>query len=173
MIDALEEKLLMELVGLDAPWVKKNEYNSEGRDLNWLPVAELSGGRFLLGLTIKGWARSTGATVQTVSDEAACVFFLPILEDLPEVVRSKMIDGLKSYGLPEEFVDLFPFEKVVIAGFKSHSEYWSGLALKWVLFIWRPSSLELELELRKLGKSGVNQKIRHAAGEIAKQLNVS
>lgn len=172
MIDALKEKLLMELVNLDAPWVKKIEYNSEGSELNWLPVAELSGGRFLLGLTAEGlWARSTESAVQTVGDETACVFFLPILEDLPEVVRGKIIDGLKCYGLSEEFMDTFPFEKVVIEGLKSQSEYWSGLALKWVLFV--PRSSRLTVEVEALSKTGESQGIRHAARKIAKQLKAS
>lgn len=171
MTDALKEKLLMELVNLDAPWVKRNEYNSEGSYLSWLPVAELSGGRFLLGLTTKGlWARSTESAVQTVSDETTCVYFLPVLEELPEVVRGKISDGLKCYGLSEEFIDLFPFEKVVMVGLKSQSEYWSNLALKWVLFVPRSNSLEVEVEA--LSKVGETQKIRHAARKLVKQLKV-
>ncbi|MEN5089739.1 hypothetical protein ABE458_03535 [Pseudomonas protegens] len=169
MIDELKKKLLMELGKLDAPWIKKNEYNSEGDDLSWLPVAKLCGGRFLLGLTSKGlWARSTEFFVQTVSDEAACVFFLPVLEELPEVVRCEMIDGLKGYGLSEGFIDLFPFEQIVLAGLRSQSEYWSGLALKWALFVPRSNSLDAELEV--LSKAGETQQIRHSARKIAKQL---
>ncbi|MEG8236299.1 hypothetical protein [Pseudomonas orientalis] len=171
MIDDLKKKLLMELGKLDAPWIKKIEYNSEGANLSWLPVAKLCGGRFLLGLTSKGlWARSTESVVQTVSDETTCVFFLPVLEDLPEVVRCKMIDGLKGYGLSEQFIDLFPFEQIVLAGLRSQSEYWSGLALKWALFVPRSNSLEAELEA--LSKDGETQKIRHLARKIAKQLKV-
>ncbi len=55
-----------------------------------------------------------------------CVF-LPILEGSPGVVRCKMIDGLKVYGLSEWVLDFLPFEKVVIEGLGSQSEYWSGL----------------------------------------------
>ncbi|UOP13235.1 hypothetical protein [Pseudomonas palleroniana] len=171
MIDELKKKLVMELGKLDAPWVKKIEYNSEGANLSWLPVAKLCGGRFLLGLTSKGlWARSTEFVIQTVSDETACVFFLPVLEDSPEVVRCKMIDGLKGYGLSEGFIDLFPFEKVVMAGLRSQSEYWSGLALKWALFV--PRSNSLEAEVGALSKAGETQQIRHLARKIAKQLRV-
>lgn len=171
MTDALKEKLLMELVNLDAPWVKKNEYASEGGYLNWLPVAEFSDGRFLLGLTSKGlWARSTEFAVQTVADEAVYVFFLPILEEAPEVVRDKMVGGLKRYGLSQEFMDTFPFEKIVVTGLKSQSEYWSNLALKWVLFVPRSNSLKVEVEA--LSKTGETQKIRHAARKIIKQLKV-
>lgn len=172
MTDELKENLLMQLVNLDAPWVKKNEYNSQGNYLNWLPVAELSGGSFLLGLTTKGlWARSTESAVQAVSDETACVFFLPVLEDPPEVVRGKISDGLKRYGLSEEFMDVFPLEKIVMTGLKSQSEYWSNLALNWVLSIPRSNSLEFEVEA--LSKTGETQKIRHAARKIIKQLKVS
>jgi len=171
MIDELKKKLLMELGKLDAPWVEKIEYNSEGVNLSWLPVAKLCGERFFLGLTSNGlWARSTESFVQTVSDETANVFFLPVLEGLPEVVRCKMIDGLKGYGLSEEFIDLFPFENIVLVGLRSQSEYWSGLALKWALFVPRSGSLEVELDV--LSKAGETQKIRHSAKKIAKQLKV-
>lgn len=172
MINALKKKLLVELISLDIPWVKKNECNSERNDLNWLPVAELSDGRFLLGLTDKGlWARSTESCAQTVSDETMCVFLLPMLEDPPEVVRGKITEGLKLYGLSEEFVDIFPFEKVVMTGLKSQSEYWSDLALKWASFVPRPNNLEAVLEV--LSKTGETQKIRHMARKIVKQLKAS
>lgn len=171
MIDELKEKLMMELGKLDAPWVKKIEYNSEGGCLSWLPVAKLCGGRFLLGLTSSGlWARSTESVVQAAGDETEYVFFLPVLEDVPEVVRCKMIDGLKVYGLSEVFIDLFPFEKIVLAGLRSRSEYWSGLALKWALFVPRSDSLEAELE--SLSKAGETQGIRNLARKIAKQLKI-
>lgn len=172
MTDELRKKLLMELKRLEIPWVKKKEYNSEGGALNWISVAELFGGRFSLGLTSNGfWARSTGPVVQIISDDASCVFFLPVLEELPEAVRGKIIDGLKCCGLSEDFIALFPFEEIVVAGLKSQSERWSNLALKWVLFI--PQSKVLELELDALSKSGETQKIRHTARKIAKQLKIS
>ena len=41
MIDDLKKKLLMELGKLDAPWIKKIEYNSEGANLSLLPVEKL------------------------------------------------------------------------------------------------------------------------------------
>jgi len=171
MIDELKKKLLMELSKLEAQWVSKIEYNSGGALLSWLPVTTLCRGRFILGITSKGlWARSTESVVQTFSDETLCVFFLPVLEELPEVVRCKMVDGLKGYGLSEEFVDLFPFEQVVLAGLRSRSEYWSGLALKWALFVSRSNSLEAELDA--LSKSGETQKIRHSARKIARQMKV-
>ncbi|QZC95217.1 hypothetical protein K2E96_02750 [Pseudomonas sp. ERGC3:05] len=83
-------------------------------------------------------------------------FFLPILEHPPEMVRGKIIEGLNFYGLSEEFIDAFPFERVVMAGLKSQSEYWSGLALRWVLFVPRTESLEAEVET--LSKTGETQK---------------
>ncbi|WP_194791019.1 hypothetical protein [Pseudomonas sp. UFMG81] len=161
----------MELSQLDAPWMQKVGRKAGGVNLSWLPVAQLCGGRFLLGVTSRGeWARSTGSVIQTVDEEAGYVFFLPLLEGLPEIVRCKMIDGLKAHGISELFIDLFPFEKVVVAGLRSQSEYWSSLALKWVLFIPRTDSLEAELEV--LSKSGETQRIRHSARKIAKQLKV-
>lgn len=168
----LREKLLMRLVGLDVPWVRKVEYDSEGADVIWLPVAKLAGDRFLLGLTRTGfWARSTESGVQAVKDETNCIFLLPILESPPEVVRSKLIEGLKLYGLSEEFIDTFPFEKVVMAGLNSQSEYWSSLALKWVLFVSNPHVFKAELEA--LSESGETQRIRHAAKKIVKQFGAS
>lgn len=91
-----------------------------------------------------------------------------MLENPPEVVRCKMIDGLKGYGLPEWVVDLFPFEKIVVPGLRSQSEYWSGLALKWVLFV--PRSDSIEMGLYALSTLGETQQIRHSAKRIAKQL---
>ncbi|WP_225771987.1 hypothetical protein [Pseudomonas sp. Marseille-Q5115] len=168
MMDELKKKLLMELGKLDAPWGKYIEHNSEGANLSWFPVAKLCGGRFNLGLTSQGlWARSTESGVQAVGHNEY-VFFLPVLEDLPEVVRCKMIEGLKVYGLSEVFIDLFPFENIVLEGLKSQSEYWSGLALKWALFVQRSNDLEAELEV--LSKAGETQQIRHSARKIVKQL---
>lgn len=99
-----------------------------------------------------------------------CVF-LPILEGSPGVVRCKMIDGLKVYGLSEWVLDFLPFEKVVIEGLRSQSEYWSGLALKWALFV--PRSDILKEEIYALSKIGETQQIRHSARKVAKQLKDS
>lgn len=165
MKDELKNELLMALSQLDAPWVEKTGYSSEGTGLNWLTVAVLSDGRFRLGLTSHGlWARSTDAVVQTVDDKSACVFFLPVLENLPEVACGKIIDGLRHYGLSEEFINLFPFEQIVIVGLNSHSEYWCTLALRWVLFI--PRSDDLKDALEFLSKAGETQKIRHTAKKL-------
>lgn len=163
-------KLLIELDKLDALWVQKKEYNSEGASLSWLPVTTLCGGNFLLGLTSNGvWARSTEHFVQSVNQEGARVFFLPMLEGPPKEVRYKMVEGLKRYGLSEDFVNFFPFESIVVEGLRSQSEYWSGLALKWVLFIPRSSSFKAELEI--LSETGETQKIRQLARKLSKQLN--
>lgn len=168
MIDELKKKLALELSRLDAPWERKIEYNSEDKNVNWLPIAKLCEGRFLLGLTFQGWARSTESFVQVISDETAFVFFLPLLEEFPDVVREKMIEGLKCYNLSEVFVMLFPFEQIIVAGLRSQSEYWSRLALEWVLSV--PGSSNLEVELKALSKTGHTQQIRHSARKIAKQL---
>ena len=67
--------LLNELVALDGPWQKKIEYGSGATEVSWLPVAELSSGRFLLGLTFNGgWATSKGAIVQEINDSSTTGF---------------------------------------------------------------------------------------------------
>lgn len=84
------------------------------------------------------------------------------------MVRRYIVDGLKFYKLPEELIETFPFEKIVIEGLRSHSEHWSGLALRWVELLPRSSLLTAEVEV--LSRTGETQRIRHAARKIVKKL---
>lgn len=88
-----------------------------------------------------------------------------------QTVRCKMVDGLERRGLSATFMELFPFEEVVRAGLRSPSEFWSGLALNWALFV--PRSQGLKQELDALSATGETQQIRHAARKIARRLNAS
>ncbi|MBJ9978334.1 hypothetical protein IAE35_23180 [Pseudomonas sp. S75] len=169
MISSLSEKFLREIAILDIPWVKKNQYDCEGAHLHWLPVAKLCDDRFLLGLTMAGfWARLTTSGVQELRNEKNCVVFLPMIEGSPKKVRQKIIEGLKNYGLSEEFIGSLPFEEIVMTGLESQSEYWCGLALKWVLAI--ESSYVFKSVLEKISEAGETQKIRHTARKILSQL---
>ncbi|TVT85882.1 hypothetical protein [Pseudomonas sp. H3(2019)] len=67
-----------------------------------------------------------------MNEEFSYVWLLPLLEkpfetaalDLPDAVRALS----KKYTLPADIV----LQPLVITALTSHSEYWSGLALKWL-----------------------------------------
>jgi len=165
----LQEQLLGELGRPDLTWKIKTLHGSEGgEDYRWLPIVDLPFGKISLGLSCTGqWARATDSYIKIFDEREPCVFFLPVLEGSPEVVCCLIVDGLKICGLSETFVGLFPFEDIVATALKSQSEYWIGLALKWVSFFL--SSNIFNAELRSIIDTGPAQSIRHKAKSLLKR----
>ena len=75
---------------------------------------------------------SIAASGEKMNEEFSYVWLLPLLEkpfetaalDLPDAVRALS----KKYTLPADIA----LQPLVITALTSHSEYWSGLALKWL-----------------------------------------
>jgi hypothetical protein len=159
-------QLAAELGGAAIPW-KTVSGMVEGSVIRWTPIASLETARLDLGISSNGWwVRGTEQTAKEFPTGQDCVFLLPILESAPIDVRQRLLDGLRARGLSEEFVDLFPFEDVVVAGLESQSEHWASLALRWAKIIGRSS--RVERALAELADSGPTQKIRHASRRLSR-----
>jgi hypothetical protein len=159
-------ELAAELGNAAIPW-KAVSGTVEGSVIRWTPIALFETARLDLGISSNGWwVRATEQTAREFPAGQDCVFLLPILEVAPIEVHQRLLDGLRARGLSEEFVELFPFEDVVVTGLESQSEHWASLALRWAKTIGRSS--RVERALAALADSGPTQKLRHAGRRLLK-----
>ncbi|XXT18150.1 hypothetical protein WME94_48765 [Sorangium sp. So ce429] len=131
------------------------------------PVASLETARLDLGISSDGWWVIVGEkSAREFPLGRNCVVLLPILEVTPVEARQRLLEGLRTKGIPEEFIELFPFEDVVATGLASQSQHWASLGLGWANIIER--SPKIERALAELADSGPTQKLRHEGRRLLK-----
>jgi len=102
-----------------------------------------------------------------MSEEFSYVWLLPLLEKPFEVAERDLPDAAstlrKKYTLPAEIA----LQPLVVTALTSHSEYWAGLALRWL-----EDGFPLDLELTQLLAHCAENRIlpqshRHRARKLA------
>ncbi|WP_157907330.1 hypothetical protein [Sorangium cellulosum] len=160
-------QLVASLTELSIPW-RVLHGPDNGPVIRLTPVASLETARLDLGISSDGWWVRIGeksASEFPLGHE--CVFLLPILEVTPVEARQRLLEGLQIKGIPEEFIELFPFEDVVATGLASESLRWASLALDWAKLIER--SPKVAQALAALADSGPTQKLRHEGRRLLKR----
>lgn len=152
-------------------WVFSASRLSEGRPVQWVPIADLHPKGLLVGLNDEGiWTLRTGQDeVVEFSGSAPLTFLLPCLEQpFPhelELIRK----GLKDVGLGEEFCALFPFQDLVSYSLTEGTEYWAGLAITW-LEQKLPINQRVGTALHEATRAArFSQNLRHRARRLIKQ----
>lgn len=166
LVEERRSELLAGLRLVSAEWRELTGARPDSM-IRWCPVAVLEGARLCVGLSFDGWW-TTGSerSAREFRSESDAMFFLPILELAPGNVRRQIAEGLSRLGLSSEFVQLFPFEDVMVVGLKSASEHWVSLALKWAEV--EKNSPRIRAALVFAAKTGPTQSIRHAARRLLK-----
>jgi len=147
------------------PW-KTSVLRGENHLVHWLPIIDVSGKNFYLGLSEKGfWVVESRDKLLRLGKNS--VPLLPILEQDYEEFLSHFKASLKKVGFPISVVSIFPWLETIICGLEQGSDYWAALAIKWLESRKELQTIELEPILREVSRAKwASQKIRQKSKRL-------
>jgi len=146
----------------------------ENQSVRWLPIIDVNGTNFYLGLTEEGfWVADSRDKLLKLGKNGFFIPLLPILEQNYEEFLQKFKVSLKNRGLPISIVLNFPWRETIICGLEQYSDYWATLALQWLESNKELQTVELEPILQKVSKAKwASQKVRQKSKRILTGLNL-
>ena len=147
------------------PW-KSSVLRGENNKVRWLPIIDVSGKNFYLGLSEKGfWVVESRDKLLRLDKNG--IPLLPILEQDFEEFLSHFKASLKKVGLPLSVVSIFPWLETVICGLEQGSDYWAALAIKWLQSRKELQTVELEPILKEVSEAKwASQKVRQKSKRL-------
>jgi hypothetical protein len=147
---------------------KISALRGENQSVRWLPIIDVSGKNFYLGLSEEGfWVADSRDKLIRLGKNGFFVPLLPILEQDYEEFLSHFKASLENRGLPVSIVSIFPWLETVICGLEQGSDYWAALALQWLESRKELQTVELEQVLKKVSKAKwASQKVRQRSKRL-------
>lgn len=150
------------------PKWKISALRGEKQSVRWLPIIDVGGTNFFLGLTEEGfWVADSRDKLLGLGKNGFFIPLLPILEQNYEEFLNAFKASLKHRGLPISIVSDFPWLKTIICGLEQYSDYWATLALQWLESNKELQTVELMPILQKVsGAKWAKQKVRQRSKRI-------
>lgn len=120
--------------GAEQAWKTSLLRDSQGDIVPWVPLATLGTHGSSVGLSADGyWVISASDnTVVKLHEGKPPVFLLPALESPYSEIVQQIKTALENYKLPQELIEWFPVEDIIVFGLTVGMDYWANLALKWL-----------------------------------------
>ncbi len=101
------------------------------KQITWLPIFSYKDSEF--GFTKDGcWIVSSREQLVFLGENNFWIPLLPILEQDYEIFLNNVKDYLSNLYLPFSLLSTLPLLETVICGLEQGSDYWAGLAIKWI-----------------------------------------
>lgn len=137
----------------------------ELRNGSWLGVSEA--GDWLLGF-VEG-----DLPLHKLGDPKNPSIALAILEYPRQDLEIALTQSLRERGLSSKYLDSFPFDRVILAGLRTLSDYWVGFALDWLEEEASAPSAQPELRDSLMyivdSRDKVSQALRHRASRLLRR----
>ncbi len=147
---------------------KTSMLRGENKSVRWVPIIDVTGKNFYLGLTEEGyWVANSRDQLLKLGQNGFFVPLLPVLEQNYEKFLTHFKVSLKKVGLPISIVSFFPWLETIICGLEQGSDYWAALALKWLESCQELQTIEIESVLNKVSKAKwASQKVRQRSKRL-------
>lgn len=114
-------------------WEEARICNSNNT-LLWLPVTEIIDGIYRLGLsTNRYWVLEIEECISALATVESMRSLLPLLKKTNGEISKILKDSLDQKELPLDLSNTFPYKELIACAFQSKSEYWTNLALDWII----------------------------------------